>query len=254
MPPTYTCLIADDDMLDRDVLEMYLSKIGSLKIEAICTDGLEAISTLQQKNIDIVFSDIEMPGLSGLDLIQSLPNPPVFIFISSHTELAAESYNLDVIDFIVKPVTLPRLIKAANKAIEYIELKKKAATMNAAPAETAAPKPADTTDHFYIKENYDYTRVDNTELIFVESMGNFSSLHTTQKKKHITLVSLKNIEVQLPAGQFMRVHKQYIVNLQHIQSIASDGHIMLTDGHSIPLGDMYKAPLMEVIGKKMLLR
>jgi YesN/AraC family two-component response regulator len=122
MQPAYKCLIAEDNLLDRDGIALHLSKIDNLSIEAVCSNGLEAAAILQQKEIDIVFSDIDMPGLSGIALIQSLKQPPVFIFISAYPEYAAESYNLDVIDFIVKPVGSNRLMKAVNKAIEYIEL------------------------------------------------------------------------------------------------------------------------------------
>jgi DNA-binding LytR/AlgR family response regulator len=255
MQHTYKCLIAEDNLLDRDAIEMYVSKIDNLSIEAVCSSGLEAAAILPQKEIDIVFSDIDMPGLSGIELIQSLKQPPVFIFISSYSEHAAESYSLDVIDFIVKPVSLARLMKAVNKAIEYIELKKTIATSQASASINLPepPAPANTSDHFYIKENTDYTRIDIANLLYIESMGNFSKLHTLQNK-HITLVSLKNIETQLPVAHFMRVHKQYIVNLQHIVSLSSDGKVYLTGGHSIPLGDVYKAALMDVVNKKMLIR
>jgi len=250
----YQCIIADDTMLDRDVLEMYARKIGSLEIAAVCRDGLEAASVLQEKQIDIVLSDIEMPGLTGMELKKSLRNDPVFIFVSSHSELAAESYNLDVIDFIVKPVNLPRLLKAVNKAIEYIEVKKQALPggdkKDNVPAEPQTPK----SDHFYIKESYDYTRIDYDDLIYIESMGNFSSLHTVQKQKHITLVSLKNIEQQLPAEKFIRVHKQNLVNLQHIVSLSSDNNLHLSSGHMVPVGENYKGALMEIINRQILLR
>jgi two-component system LytT family response regulator len=188
-------------------------------------------------------------------LKQHLKQAPVFVFISSHAEYAAESYSLDVIDFIVKPVSLARLMKAASKAIEYIELKKKAAAEGTVAGDnTAAVMPPSASDHFYIKESYDFVRLQYDDVIYIESMGNFSNLHTVQKKKHITLVSLKNIEEQLPADQFVRVHKQYLVNLKHVISVSSDNHVSLTDGSSLPVGQMHKGGLMEVIAKRMLQR
>jgi two-component system LytT family response regulator len=254
MNSRYKCLIAEDSMLDRDAIEMYLSKIETLSIEAVCSSGLEAVTLLQQKEIDIVFSDIDMPDLSGIELLQSLKKAPVFIFISSYSEHAAESYSLDVIDFIVKPVTLARLAKATHKAIEYIELKQNALA-GSIPAATDLLQNVveNTADHFFIKENTDYIRIDYNHLLYIESMGNFSKLHTLQKK-HLALISLKNMAQQLPAAGFMRVHKQFIINLQHIISLSSDGEVYLTGGHAIPLGDMYKTALMEVINKKMLFR
>lgn len=249
MQPVYKCLIAEDNLLDRDAIALYLSKIDNLSIEAVCSNGLEAAAVLQQKEIDIVFSDIDMPGLSGIELIQSLKQPPVFIFISAYPEYAAESFNLDVIDFIVKPVTLARLMKAAHKAIEYIELKKNS-TGN---VQQPIIAPENNAAHFFIKENSDYTRIDIPDLLYIESMGNFSKLHTLQKK-HIVLVSLKNIEPQLPTGNFIRIHKQYIINKQQMISLSSDGAVQLSSGHHIPVGDMYKAALMEFINKRVLVR
>ena len=255
MPVKYKCLIADDNILDLDVLEMYISKIDQLKIEAVCSDGLLAAAALQQHDIDIVFSDIDMPNLTGMELLQSLKNAPVFIFISSYAEHAAESYSLDVIDFIVKPVNLARLMKATNKAIEYIELKKnEMGTTGNSNTISQKENINFTEDYFFIKENYDLIKIPYAEVIYIESMGNFSRLHTTQNKKHITLVSLKNIEAQLPPQQFMRVHKQYVISLKHIQSISSNGEVVLFGGHSVPLSTNYKTTLMEVVNKKILSR
>ena len=255
MPLKYKCLIADDNLLDRDVLEMYLSKIDLLQIEAVCSDGLMAAAALQQQEIDIVFSDIDMPNLSGMELLQSLKRAPVFIFISSYAEHAAESFSLDVIDFVVKPVSLARLMKAANKAIEYIELKKNVSgetnNLNSIPLKENVDF---TADHFFIKENYDYIKIPYVDVIYIESMGNFSRLHTTNNKKHVTLVSLKNVESHLSTQNFMRIHKQYIINLKHIESISSNGGVILQGGHSIPLSNNYKTALMDIVNKKIISR
>lgn len=255
MPVKYKCLIADDNILDLDVLEMYISKIDQLKIEAVCSDGLIAAAALQKHDIDIVFSDIDMPNLTGMELLQSLKNAPVFIFISSYAEHAAESYSLDVIDFIVKPVSLSRLMKAANKAIEYIELKKSVTDITGNSNTTGEKENINfMEDYFFIKENYDFIKIGHADVIYIESMGNFSRLHTTQNKKHVTLVSLKNIEAQLSPQQFMRVHKQYIINLKHIQSISSNGDVVLLGGHTVSLSTIYKTALMDIVNKKILSR
>ena len=251
----YKCLIADDSLLDRDAVEMYLSQIDMLRVEATCSNGLEAAAVLQQNEIDIVFSDIDMPGLSGIQLKQSITRTPVFIFISSYAEHAAESYNLDVIDFVVKPVSKSRLLKAVNKAIEYIELKKKLAASAAdASVQQITATPVNTNEYFYIRDSTGYTRIDNDDLLFIESMGNFSRLHTAEQKKHITLVSLKNIEQQLPASLFMRVHKQYIINLHHMVSLSAEGEVLLSSGHSIPAGAIYKNGLLDFVNTKTLVR
>lgn len=250
----YKCIIADDNLLDRDIVELYLKKIETLSIEAICTNGLEAAAALNNKDIDIVFSDIDMPDLNGMELLKSLREPPVFIFISSYGEHAADSYNLDVIDFIVKPVNLPRLLKATAKAIEYIELKKALSVNETNINNLPRRENPDAQDYFYIKENYEYIRIEKEDVVYIESMGNFSRLHTVQNKKHITLVSLKNIESQLPLKDFIRVHKQFIINLNHIISIATNGDITLKENAIIPIGTAYKNAVMDIINSNTLLR
>ncbi len=254
MQRIYKCLIADDSPIDRDVVEMYVSKIENLQIEAVCSNGLEAAAVLQQKEIDIVFSDIDMPDLSGLELKQSLQKPPVFIFISSYAEHAAESYNIDVIDFIVKPASLARLMKATNKAVEYIELKKKDNDETKTSLLSEEIAPLNITDSFFIKDSNEYIKLEKGDIIFIESMGSYSKFFTTGDKKHIALISLKNIEEQLAYPNFVRVHKQYIINLQHIVSLSPDGEILLTNDNKVAIGQAYKAALMEVINRKILLR
>lgn len=252
----YKCLIVDDNMLDLDALQMYLSKIDTIELVATCNDGLEVSKILQEKEIDIIFSDIDMPEISGLALLQSLRNPPVFIFVSAFAEHAAESYNLDVIDFIVKPVKLDRLLKATNKAIEYIELKKSNAanTSNSITNNSIENNINKEDDYFFIKENQGLIKINFDDVIYIESMGNFSKIHTIQQKKHLILIGLKSIETQLPTTQFLRIHKQYVINLKHIVSLSNNNDIHLTDNNTVPLSAVYKPILMEVINDKIINR
>ena len=170
----YKCVIVDDNMIDRDAVEMHLRKMHFIEIVAVCKDGMEASNILNHTAIDIVLSDIDMPHLNGIELLQSQQEPPVFIFISSYSEYAAESYNLDAIDFIVKPATLSRLVKAVNKAIEYIELKKVIESEQERNATGPSVniddhKTGEYKDYFYVKENYDYSRITNADVIFIDS-------------------------------------------------------------------------------------
>jgi len=123
----YQCIIADDHLVERALLSSYIKKIPSLNLVAECKTGLEVLAFLKEQSIDIVFSDVDMPDLTGIELVKTLKNPPVFVFISSFPEYAAEGFNLDIIDFAVKPISFDRFVKAVNKSIEYIELKKTAA-------------------------------------------------------------------------------------------------------------------------------
>ncbi len=241
----YTCLIIDDNEIERDAIEMYLRKINRFEIIGVCSSGIEAATLIANESIDIVFSDIDMPELSGMGLLKSLKNPPIFIFITSFSEHAAESFNLDALDFIVKPATYERLLKSSNKAIEYLELR------NLASQKVLADPPSPQEDHFFLKETKGYTRLNYNDVIYIESMGDFSKIFTATNK-HITLVNLKNLEKQLPPI-FLRVHKQYIINLNQISTISTN-EIHLNHDHTVPLSIANKQELMEKIAGKTLSR
>lgn len=258
----YRCILVEDNILERDSLELKLRKIDSLVVKASLADGLEAMSVLRSGQIDIVFSDIDMPELSGLELLRSLKHPPVFIFISSHTHHAAESFELDVIDYIVKPVKLERLIKAVDKAIEYLKVRTPSATAEL----SSKPGPAttepgvdfirsiDAHEYFFIKENNTHIKLNMGDVLYIESMGDFSKIYTTRQKSHMVLISLKNLEKQLPTHIFMRVHKQFMINLLHIKNI-STADIRLSNDTVVPVSIAYKQALQDnLINKKTLTR
>lgn len=241
----YTCLIVDDNEIERDAIEMHLRKINQFQIVGVCSCGIEAADLIAKESIDIVFSDIDMPELSGMGLLKSIKNPPIFIFITSFSEYAAESFNLDALDFIVKPATYERLLKSSGKAIEYLDLKKSALQ------KTIADTPPPLENYFFLKETKGYTRLNYDDVIYIESMGDFSKIFTATQK-HITLVNLKNLEKQLPTV-FLRVHKQYIINLNQIATVSTN-EIHLTHNHTVPLSMANKQELMEKIVDKTLSR
>lgn len=255
----YNCIIIEDNILERDSLANKLKKIESLSLKAVLADGMEALTVLRQVEIDIVFSDIDMPSLSGIELLKSLKNPPVFIFISSHSEHAAESFDLDVIDYIVKPAKIERLIKAVDKAIEYLDAKRK--IQAEAPVKQSTTQPAtdivrtiDANEYFFVKENNTHIKIHMGDVLYIESMGDFSKISTTSNKSHMVLISLKNLEKQLPEHLFIRVHKQFIINILHIKHVtASD--IKLITNVIIPVSIAYKQALQDnLLNKKTLTR
>lgn len=258
---SYRCLIVEDNLIERDSLTLQLNKINEVTVAAAVTDGMAAVSFLKTEQIDIVFSDIDMPELSGIELLRSLKKPPVFIFTTSHPEHAAESFELDVVDYIVKPVKLERLIKAVDKAIEY--LSNKSAMPDTVQIKTkdlpetlqdGFIRSMDAQQFFFIKENNSYIKINMGDVLYVESMGDFSRIHTCQKKIHMVLISLKNLEKQLPADIFMRVHKQYIINVLHI-NLVNVSDVRLSHGITLPLSAAYKLPLQDnLINKKILTR
>lgn len=252
----YNCLIVDDNLIERDAVRMHLEKIPSLNIVADCANAAEAIIATKQQLIDIIYSDVQMPEMSGFDLSRSFRTPPVFIFITSFPDHAAESFEVDAIDFVVKPPTFERLQKATFKAIEYIELKRifnnQGVDSAGQSTQSFISKSTDAQDYFFIKETSGFTKLHYADVLYIESMGDFSKIFTVANARHITLLSLKNLESQLPCSLFKRVHKQYIVNLLQIATITSSD-IILSNNHPIPISNRYRQDFMEqVVSKKVL--
>nr|WP_276904765.1 LytTR family DNA-binding domain-containing protein [Pedobacter kyonggii] len=247
---TYSCLIVDDNEIERDAIEMHLKKIPSLNIIAVCSNGIEASQILSTTSVDIVYSDIDMPELSGMDLLKSLKKQPLFIFITSFSEYAAESFNLDALDFIVKPATFERILKATNKAIEYLELRKQVSKL---PVENLNNDDKKDDDYFFFRETKGITKLKYNDVIYIESMGDFSKLFTSSDK-HVILVSLKNLEKQLPSKIFSRVHKQYIININHIVTLTNH-EVHLDHNFLVPISASNRQELLEKsIDKKILSR
>jgi len=240
----YNCLIIDDNEIERDLIEAYLSKFSQLHVVAVCEDGIAALQVLSDEDIDIVFSDIDMPDLSGIALLKSIKNPPVFIFVTSHLQHAIEGFELDALDFIMKPLSLERLLKSVNKATAYIDLKRKAIPLS-------SEKTLNEDGVFFIKDAKGYTRLHYDEIIYVESFGDFSKFFTDQEM-HIALVNLKNLEPQLP-NSFYRVHKQFIVNFSRIISV-STYEIILENDFKVPLSPSYRDELISLVTDKTLVR
>ncbi|MDQ8004197.1 MAG: LytTR family DNA-binding domain-containing protein [Pedobacter sp.] len=238
------CLIIDDNEIERDLLETYLRKFSELEIVAICEDGIQALEVLRNQKVDLVFSDIDMPDLSGIDLLKNIKNAPAFIFVTSHLEHAVESFELDALDFIAKPLSMERLTKSVNKALDYLHLKIRANG-------EITDKLADSEGIFFIKETKGYTRLNYDEIVYIESLGDFSKLFTPHGV-HITLINLKNLEHQLP-NYYFRIHKQYIVNFNKIVSVNTH-EILLENDYKAPLSPSYRDQILSVINQRTLIR
>lgn len=248
---TYTCIVADDNLIERDMLVAMLQKIPAVTVVASCSSALEVMDALRDRKADIVFSDIDMPDLSGMELLKSLSQPPAFVFITSYPDYAAESYELDAVDYIVKPVTLPRLTKAVNKAIEYLGIRKQLPGSAAGETTLTTEKESGS---FYIKETRGYTRLLYSQVVAIEGMGDFCKIITTEGKTHIVLVNMKNIETQLPEDIFARIHKQSMINIHYIHTITPDS-VEMTTGYKAGYSPSYKQKLLEkTVNQKLITR
>lgn len=226
------CLIVDDEPLARKGLEEYINEIAFLQLAGSCENAMKASARLSEGNIDLMLLDIQMPKLSGIEFLKTLKNPPLVIFTTAFSQYALESYSLDVIDYLVKPIPFDRFLKAAQKAFDFHTLRIKAG---------AEPKD----DFFFIKCDHKFEKVNYSEVLYAESMQNYCIIHTSDRKL-ITYITLTGLEEQLPANRFLKVHKSFIVSLEKIKAL--DGHDILVGNARVPISRSIKD---EVIAKIM---
>jgi two-component system, LytTR family, response regulator len=239
---TLNTLIIEDDLSYREYLIDLLQKIPNVSIIGGCADPAEATSLLSNGNIHLIISDIEMGEISGLDFIRSLNNAPMIIFITSFPSYALEGFDVNAIDYLVKPVTLGRLLKAVNKAHDQF----------IAHQSSQGPRIQNQNDHFFIRTDSQYVKLNYEDVIYIEAYGDFVKIYTLNSHV-IALVNLKNIEDQLPQTIFMRVHRSYIINISKIERIDNSEIIIST--YTIPVSKAYRDKVYaSVVGAKLVKR
>lgn len=235
MTPTIKCVITDDEPIARKGLQGYIDKIDFLELVGVCEDAVLLNSLLKQQPADLLFLDIEMPYVTGIDFLKNTPQAPKVIFTTAYEQYAIKGYELDVLDYLLKPISFERFLKAANKAYDYFS----GTTTNQS-------------DYLFIKTDNKLEKVNLNELLFVEAMENYVALYTPDKKL-ITHATLKALQEKLPANQFIQPHKSYLVNMQCIQSI--EGNILHVGGkYQIPISKYQKEEVMEKIVNNKLLK
>lgn len=223
------CIAIEDEPLALELLKDNISKVPFLKLVAACSDGFEAIEALRQHPVDLIFTDIQMPGLSGLQLISSLQQKPMVIFITAYSQYAVDSFDLDVVDYLVKPVPLERFIKACNRAKERHELK---AGKSGAPVQNAP-------DHFFANVNYSQLKIKFDDIIWMKGYGDYIKFHLkSQDQPLLVRMSFKELESILPPQKFIRIHKSYAVALAEITAIRKNS-LFLGD-QEFSIGESYR--------------
>lgn len=240
MAETLKVLIVDDEFHARKLLSEYVSKLPFLELAGTGANVFEAIDILRKEKIDILLSDIQMPEITGLEFARSLKNPPAVIFTTAYSEYAVESYELDVVDYLLKPIAFPRFLQAINKIIERrgSDVVKMPVTNDAKP-QTAEPEE----DHIVVKSGYKIYKINHSDLLYIEGQREYVTFHIT-KQRITTLVSLRDLEEKLPPSRFIRIHKSYIVSIKHIELI--DKNILHIAGQKLPIGGSYKDNLMKI--------
>ena len=228
---SYSCLIVDDEQLARKLLKEYVSKITSLELKGMCKNPLEAMEIMERERIDILFLDIQMPELTGIEFAKTLTQKPVIIFTTAYSEFALEGYQLDVIDYLVKPFPLDRFIKAVNKATNFIDLKNRAAHQDSGIDE-----------YVLLHADHKIYKVYLSDIEYIEGLKEYVS-YFTKGKRIIVLQSLKSIEETLPSDRFIRIHRSYIVPIQKIKTL--DGNQVQIGEKLIPIGRSYKEDVLK---------
>jgi DNA-binding LytR/AlgR family response regulator len=225
-------LIVDDEQYARKLLEGYINRIPDLELAGQCKNSMEAMQQLNKQHIDLLFLDIQMPDLTGIEFMKTLLNKPLVIFTTAYPEYALEGYELDVIDYMLKPISFERFLKGVNKAIEQIMLKRQSETEHFADEELNR----DRAGHINIKADHKIYKLRHDRILYIEGLKEYVIFHT-RERKFIVLESLKRLEEVLPSGQFIRVHKSYIVNITKIDSLY--GNLIEILDHQIPIGKSY---------------
>jgi len=241
-----SCLIIDDEPLAQDVLAAHIERIPALQLVQRCNNAMEAFEALHKNKIDLIFLDINMPVISGLSFLRSLKEPPAVILTTAYTEYAMEGYELDVVDYLLKPVPFDRFARAVNKAMQFLAIPGRDLPQipEPAPAPGSSATQQQQKDYFFVKADGKLVKLNYADIRYIEGMKDYLKIFTTQTY-YVVHQTMKAMEEQLPADRFMRVHKSYIIALSAIRSI--EGNIINIEKAEIPLGSNYKEALMKVI-------
>lgn len=234
MSERLNCIIVDDEEGAHLVIEHFLRGIGSLNFCKSLYNAVEAMDFVYSNRVDVMFLDINMPGLSGMEMLEAMSNPPLVVLTTAYAEFALESYKYQVVDYLVKPIEFPRFVAAVDKILLRRQQFSSMAVNNAAqPTELS---------HLFLKNDGNYIKVSFDDILYVRSWGNYIKVHT-DKSTYISPMTTSQIEQKLDKARFKRIHKSYIVSLDKIDRI-SGGRVMLKDV-SLPIGNTYRRELIE---------
>ncbi len=233
------CIVVDDESLARKLVEENIRQLPFLELVASCKNPFEAMEVLQREEVDLMFLDIQMPGMLGTKFLASLREKPMVIFVTAYANYAVESYDLEVVDYLLKPVSMERFTKAAYKALDLSQKRTLPAPVGATLA-TAAPA------HFFINVEYALVKIMVDDITHIEGMKDYVKIFlTTAKRPVLTKSTLKGIEEKLPEGKFLRTHKSFIVNVSKVASIRS--HQLTIGEHEVPVSDANLEELMRLL-------
>lgn len=229
------CIITDDEPFARKGLQGYIEKIDFLELTGVCENAIELNSMLKQQSVDVLFLDIEMPYMSGIELLKNLSQPPKVVFTTAYEKYAMDGYELEVLDYLLKPISFDRFLRSANKIYDYFRSQQ----------QTSA-------DYFFVKADNKLEKINVAEILFVEAMENYVAIHI-KDRKIITHLTLKMVQERLPATEFIQPHKSYLVAVNKIDSI--EGNVLHISQFQVPVSKYQKDELLQrILHNRMLKR
>ncbi|MFZ4548305.1 MAG: LytR/AlgR family response regulator transcription factor [Bacteroidales bacterium] len=236
------CLIADDEPLAIKLIADYVSRIPHLELAATCKRATDVAGFVGQ--VDLLFLDIKMPGLTGLELLRSLTIKPLVILITAFSEHAIEGFELDVVDYLVKPVTFERFLQAVNKATRQYQLQKQNVPGIQNATEPTIQEEEIAKDYFFVKSGFKSVRINFNDILYIEGLKEYVSIYTSDGRKFVKLASLRDLERIMPTNSFLRIHKSYIVAVQKVT--AAYGNIVEVGKIELPVGRSFKEDVLKV--------
>jgi DNA-binding LytR/AlgR family response regulator len=236
------CLIVDDEPLAVDIIASFVEKVPQLELCASTNNALEAIELINNYQIDLLFLDIQMPNLSGIELVKTLKTPPLIIFTTAFSNYALDGFELNAVDYLLKPIPFDRFVKAVNKAAEMHQLKNLSQKVGFSVANE------EQSTFILVKADYSMVRIELSNILYIEGLKDYLKIVLANSAKPVlTLNSLKNYEEKLPSQHFIRVHRSYIVAINKIDAIQK--HRIIIGKERIPIGDIYKEPFYKQLDK-----
>lgn len=229
------CLIVDDEPPAREIIRRYIEEMPTLELVAECANAIQAFTVLQQQPVDLLFLDIRMPQLNGNDFLKTLKNPPKVIFTTAYTEYALEGYELDVVDYLMKPIPFDRFLKAVNKAFQHAAAKQEGLQVN---------EDKKSESFVYFRSDRKMVKVMLQDILYIESMKDYIKI-ITAAGTIITKQSISSVEAMLPEKDFVRVHRSYIVSLDKIKTFTTE--LIELEKSEIPIGKLYRNGVLKVL-------
>jgi len=250
-------IAVDDEPLALGQLEKYISKVPFMSLTAACHSAFEAREVLESGEVDAMFLDINMPDLSGMDLVKTLKHPPLVVFTTAYSEYAVDGFKVDAVDYLLKPFTLSEFIASAEKLRTRFEMLRAAGTVLSAkpasltsdsnPLTSSASTQSASEDFVFFKADYKIIKVEVSDIVYVEGMSEYLKIYlASEPVPKVVLMSFSKLLEKLPAIRFVRVHRSYVINLAKVQEVSS-GIILMTGGKTIPIGDSYRSALMNML-------